>query len=155
MRGSDVSELIILCHHIICDGLSLAYLARDLMEYLGDPNREVEVLPDPAPVDLDNFPLDVSMNGLVKFFIKLINQKWDADEAHFDQEDYEALSDAYWKNFQHKLISIELSEAQTSTIVERCKKEQVTVNTALTAAFVGGQCSAGESTPSCEHWDCW
>ncbi|HSG42545.1 MAG TPA: condensation domain-containing protein, partial [Anaerolineales bacterium] len=47
VRGSDLSELIILCHHIICDGLSLAYLARDLMEHLGDPNREVEVLPDP------------------------------------------------------------------------------------------------------------
>lgn len=37
VHSPDVSELIILCHHIICDGLSLAYLARDLMAYLGDP----------------------------------------------------------------------------------------------------------------------
>ena len=139
VRGSDLSELIILCHHIICDGLSLAYLARDLMEHFGDPNREVEVLPDPAPVDLDNFPPNVSMNGLVKFFIQRINQKWEADKEYFDQEDYEVLSEAYWKNFRHKLIAIELSASQTSAIVERCRKEKVTVNTALTAAFVGAQ----------------
>ena len=35
-----ISELIILCHHILCDGLSLVYLARDLMVHLGDPTRE-------------------------------------------------------------------------------------------------------------------
>ena len=147
VRGADVSELIILCHHIICDGLSLAYLARDLLVHLGDPNREVEVLPDPAPIDLDNFPPNVSMNGLVKFFIKRINQKWEADKAHFDQEDYVTLNEAYWKNFQHKLISIELSEDQTSAIVERCRKEKVTVNTALTAAFVGAQVEVQGNQP--------
>jgi NRPS condensation-like uncharacterized protein len=50
------SELIILCHHIICDGLSLAYLARDLMVHLGDPTRKVQGLPDPIPIDRDTIP---------------------------------------------------------------------------------------------------
>ncbi|MCP4284069.1 MAG: hypothetical protein GY792_06415, partial [Gammaproteobacteria bacterium] len=50
VHAPTVSELIILCHHIICDGLSLAYLARDVMMHLGDPSREAEVLPDPPPV---------------------------------------------------------------------------------------------------------
>jgi len=56
VQSPNISELIILCHHIICDGLSLAYLARDLMVHLGDPTREVEVLPDPVPIDRDNLP---------------------------------------------------------------------------------------------------
>jgi NRPS condensation-like uncharacterized protein len=43
VQSPAVSELIILCHHIICDGLSLAYLARDLMVHLGDPSLEAEV----------------------------------------------------------------------------------------------------------------
>jgi NRPS condensation-like uncharacterized protein len=34
VQSPDVSELIILCHHMICDGMSLAYLARDLMVHL-------------------------------------------------------------------------------------------------------------------------
>ena len=147
VRSPTVSELIILCHHIICDGLSLAYLARDLMVHLGDPNHEVEVLPDPVPVDSHNFPADVSLSGLVKFFISRINQKWEAEKTYFDQEDYQALNAAYWNNFHHKLFLIELSEAQTSAIVERCRKEKVTVNTALTTAFIGAQVEVQGNQP--------
>ena len=45
VQAPELSELIILCHHMICDGMSLAYLARDLMMHLGEPDREVAVLP--------------------------------------------------------------------------------------------------------------
>ena len=77
VQSPDVSELIILCHHIICDGMSLAYLARDLMVHLGDLAHEVEVLPAPPPITLDNLPDDVSQSWLAKFLIKQMNQKWD------------------------------------------------------------------------------
>jgi len=133
------SDLIMLCHHIICDGLSLAYLARDLMHHLGDPAREVEVLPDPVPIDRDNLPEGVSLNAIVRFFINRINKQWEEDRIFFDQEDYRNLNEAYWKFFHHKLFSVELSETQTSALVERCRKEGVTVNSALSAAVVGAQ----------------
>lgn len=45
----------------------------------------------------------------------------------------------YWINFKHHMISVELSEAQTTALVERCRKDKVTVNTAITSAFVGAQ----------------
>ena len=35
---------------------------------------------------------------------------------------------------------MELSEAQTTALVECCRKEKVTVNTAITSAFIGAQC---------------
>ena len=133
------SELIILCHHIICDGLSLAYLARDLMVHLGDPTRKVEVLPNPVPIDRDTIPKEVSLNAIVRFFMNRINQKWQDDKIFFDQEDYVNLNQAYWNKYTHRMLSIELSEAQTTALVDRCRKEKVTVNSALTAAFVGAQ----------------
>jgi NRPS condensation-like uncharacterized protein len=139
VQSPEVSELIILCHHMICDGMSLAYLARDLMVHLGDPAREVKVLPDPLPVTLDNLPSDVSLSGLVKFFINRIRQKWAEESVFFDQEDYEILTKTYWDNYHHALFCIELSEAETSALVARCRKENVTVNSALTAAFSGAQ----------------
>jgi hypothetical protein len=133
------SELIILCHHILCDGLSLAYLARDLMEHLGDPAREVDVLPDPVPIERDNIPDDVSLNAVAKFFVNRINKKWAQEKVLFDQEDYRELTEAYWKNYTHQVLPIELSQAQTSALVDRCRSEKVTVNSALSAAFLGAQ----------------
>jgi NRPS condensation-like uncharacterized protein len=70
VRSPEVSELIVLCHHIICDGMSLAYLARDLMVYLGDLSQEVEVLPAPEPITLDNLPGDAVPSALVSFWCK-------------------------------------------------------------------------------------
>jgi len=137
VQSPDISELIILCHHIICDGMSLAYLARDLMVHLGDPAREVEVLPVPEPITLDNLPSDVSLSGLVKFFINRIKRKWAEEIVFFDQEDYKALTQTYWDNFNHEIFPIELSEEQTSALVVRCRNESITVNSALTTAFSG------------------
>jgi NRPS condensation-like uncharacterized protein len=139
VQSLDVSELIILCHHIICDGMSLAYLARDLMVHLGDPMGEVEVLPTPLPISLDNLPSDVSLSGLVKFLINRIKQKWAEENVFFDHEDYKALTKTYWDNYHHELFSVELSEAETSALVARCRKESITVNSALTTAFSGAQ----------------
>jgi NRPS condensation-like uncharacterized protein len=139
VQSPPVSELIILCHHIICDGMSLAYLARDLMVYLGDPEPEVDVHPAPAPITLDNLPRDISQSGIAKFFINRMNRSWAEECEFFDQGDYEILTKAYWDHFNHEIISIELSEAETSALVARCRTENVTVNSALTAAFSGAQ----------------
>lgn len=139
VQSPDRSELVILCHHIICDGLSLAYLARDLMYHLGDPTREVDVSPDPIPMTRDNMPEDVSLNAVVRFLIKRMNRTWDAEKIAFDQEDYRDLSEAYWMHYQHQMLPAELTEAQTSALVDRCRREEVTVNSALTAAFAGAQ----------------
>jgi hypothetical protein len=119
--------------------MSLAYLARDLMVHLGDPGAEARVLPAPAPISLENLPADVALSGLVKFFIKRIKKQWAGEIVTFDQEDYEALNQAYWDTYHHEILTVELSEAETSALVARCRGEQVTVNTALLAAFSGAQ----------------
>lgn len=139
VQSPDVSELIIFCHHVICDGKSLAYLVRDIMVCLGDPSHETEILPDPDPVDGSNLPADVSVNALFRFFINKVNQKWEKIKIHFDQEDYENILDAYWSSFSQRIVPIELSEDQTTELVHRCRKEKVTVNSALMTAFAGAQ----------------
>jgi len=139
VQSPVTSDLIILSHHIICDGLSLAYLARDLLVHLGDRTREVELVPDPVPFDRDNIPEDVSLNAVVRFLINRTNKKWEGEKTLFDQEDYRNLTEAYWTHYQHQVLSVELSEAQTLALVDRCRNQAVTVNSALSTAFVGAQ----------------
>ncbi|MFW9998206.1 MAG: condensation domain-containing protein [Candidatus Odinarchaeota archaeon] len=137
VQSSTESELVILCNHTICDGMSLAYLARDLMDHLGNPDLEVEVLPDPVPINSDNIPQDVTINRIVKFIIDRMNKNWEKEKINFDQEDYKNINDAFWENFKYQMISIELSEKETTSLVELCRSEGVTVNSAITAAFAG------------------
>jgi len=144
VQSTEISELIISCHHIICDGLSLAYLARDLMVHLGDPTREVEVLPDPVPIDKDNLPKDVSLNRIVKYFVNRISKKWRKNPTFFDQEDYINLNQAYWTNFNHQMVLVELSEDQTIALVERCRKEKVTASSETCRASYGIFCWRSE-----------
>jgi hypothetical protein len=139
VQSPDVSELLSLCHHIICDGMSLAYLARDLMVHLGDPAHEAEVLPDPPAIDLNNLPDDVSQSGLARFLIKRMNRKWAEERVLFDHQDYQILTKAYWDHYNHKLFSVELSEGETTRLVGRCRQARVTVNSALATAFGGAQ----------------
>lgn len=139
VQSPEVSDLVILCHHSICDGLSLAYLAKDLLEFLGDPDRQSEPLPAPAPISTANIPAGVGMSGVVKFFIKRMTKKWQAQKVVFDQQDYQALTEAYWQHFSHSMLTLELDEEQTAGLAARCKAEGVTVNSALTAAAAGAQ----------------
>ena len=141
------SELVILCHHLICDGLSLAYVARDLMENLGDPSLEVETLPDPDPIDRGNLPEGVSLNSVVKYFVERINKQWREERVTFGQEDYQALTEAYWVNFKPQMDLIELSEQETSRLVGKCKTEGVTVNSALAVALAAAQVEVQGAQP--------
>ena len=148
VQAPAVSDLVILCHHILCDGLSLAYLARDLMLHFGDPGRAVQILPDAAPIDRDNVPAGVGVNLVVRLVINRMNKRWRAEEVVFDQEDYQALSEAYWARYRHQVLPVELTEAQTAALVDRCRREEATVNSALSAAFAGAQAAVLGERPS-------
>ncbi len=139
LQSENTSDIVIFCHHVICDGMSLAYLARDLMVYLGDQDHEVEILPDPLPISREIIPEDQKLASIVMKVMDKINNKWEQEKVLFDQEDYLNLHEIYWKNFTHKTISIELSEEQTNQLVNNCKREKVSVNSALVTAFVGAQ----------------
>ncbi|MBN1658842.1 MAG: hypothetical protein JXA93_10595 [Anaerolineae bacterium] len=147
LESGGTSDLAIVCHHILCDGLSLAYLARDLMLHLGEPARETAPLPDPVPIDINNVPPGAGVNRVVRWMVERLNKRWRAEKVTFDQEDYRDLARTYWSHYPHKALSVELAEAQTAALVERCRKEEVTVNSALAAAFAGAQVAVQGAKP--------
>ncbi|MHB1317274.1 MAG: condensation domain-containing protein [Anaerolineae bacterium] len=139
LESLRATDIVILCHHIICDGMSLAYVARDLLAHLANPALAVERLPDALPMDRDNLPAGVKANGIARMAIGRMNRKWARERAVFDQEDYRSLHRGYWGRYRHRVLPAAWDEDETTGLVERCRAQQVTVTSALTAAFVGAQ----------------
>ncbi len=131
----EISDLIIFCQHTICDGMSLAYLARDIMKSLGNPSEKVESLPTPPIVDEDIIPDDIKPSLALKLLGKTIVKKWTDHEVLFDFQDFEELHKVYWNEYTYKAKLIEFSREETKSFVKACRKHGVTVNVVLIAAF--------------------
>ena len=139
LQSSEISEVLIVCHHVICDGMSLALLARDLLSYIGIPDRKVQEMPEAPLATPDNFPIDVKIGKAISFAIKKMNEKWHKDKVVFDEEDEDNIFKAFYDNHDFKFISVELDEKETSKLIEECKNHGVTVNSALNSAFLAAR----------------
>ncbi|MCB1690713.1 MAG: hypothetical protein KDI33_19605 [Halioglobus sp.] len=139
LQGEDRSDLIICCHHMICDGLSLTYMARDIFECLAHPDREIALLPDPKPATRANIDAAVQLAPDWASRIQDANKAWEKQKVSFSEADYLELFDAYWKHYTFDARSIELSRSQTSRLLNRCRREQVTANTGLLALLLHTQ----------------
>ena len=141
LQSKEISEIIIVCHHIICDGTSLTILARDILSYLGDPNREVQVIPEAPLATTENFPSEIKIGKAFTFAIKKMNEMWQKNSIVFDEEDEDNLFRAFRDAYTNKVLTVELDEKQTKDTIELCKKNGVTVNSALNTAFLAARSS--------------
>ena len=118
---SDVCELGIVCHHGFADGLSGAYLMRDLLTYLGDPNRPVDSLP--VPPSHDDIAAMTLMGSVGEPFagVKITQLPENAP--------LEALDNLF-------LLPWSLDEMQTSALVSRSREKSVSVHGIVCAALL-------------------
>ena len=90
-HSPEISELLIFCQHIICDGMSLAYLMRDILTYLGEPKQNIEISLDPPVLNHENLPSAAQPNFLAKKLVAFstwkYNHKWQQRKVFFDEEE--------------------------------------------------------------------
>jgi NRPS condensation-like uncharacterized protein len=70
-----------------------------------------------------------------------MNDIWQKDKVLFDEEDEDNIFRAFWDSYNLKILTVALDEAQTKDLIERCKKNSVTVNSALNTAFLAARYS--------------
>jgi hypothetical protein len=97
VRSPGRSDLIVTGHHVVCDGTSLTYLIRDIMAQLADPEREIEALAPPPPIDETTVPSPKRMNFLARWIMNLVNWKWRRQNISFGQADMERMHDSFWQ----------------------------------------------------------
>ncbi|RUT02201.1 hypothetical protein DSM106972_062760 [Dulcicalothrix desertica PCC 7102] len=128
LHSPDVSNLIITFHHCIGDGLSGAYLIRDILQFIGEPGSPRELLPDLPPVDE---------------IIPNISDSW-VEENLPNSIEAESILTANYRNHQEntseklpmRLFSWTLCSAKSTVLAACCQKEKTSVHGALCAAFL-------------------
>ncbi len=135
----DKTYLLISCHHAICDGLSLVYLANDLLTAIAYPEKEINGAAKLIVQDERAIPDKVKNGFLMKLMINSMNKKWQKRDLPFTKVMYNDIHTEFWKKHHPGIIRWGLSKEQTSKLVKQSKKNGVTVNTALATAFVRAQ----------------
>jgi NRPS condensation-like uncharacterized protein len=80
------------------------------------------------------------MKPIQKLIMKIINNKWNKAGIRLDQKDMERMLSKFWKqNSSPSILRWELSQEGTKKLLAKCRQENVTVNSALWAAFLSAQ----------------
>ncbi|UYP44792.1 hypothetical protein NEF87_001077 [Candidatus Lokiarchaeum ossiferum] len=132
---SNETEILIVCHHCICDGLSLGFLTRDLMQSLAIPPHPLEILAPPAGINIHSIPEEIKPQRLLALLIKKMNKKWQTQRIQFDQEDFRNLFDGFARKYNPSIIYCQVPKDITKKIIRRSKKEGITINTVILTAI--------------------
>lgn len=137
VQGEPISELLVVCHHGIADGLSALYVIHDIMQFLGAPETPVVPLPmlPPAeqmlPESVLRKPVMRIKTMLARGAIKLMPLL-----RRFKKREvvHELAQESPDLAFQ--MISWMLDKEETTAVIQRAKQENTTVHGALGAAFL-------------------
>ena len=136
VKSESISHLILCAHHVICDGISLGFLMRDILTACSDKEVRLPGLPVPPQITQNTVSQPLKINVVRRWIISLIRKSWDKKNIRFDAAQHEAMLDRYFQvNDQIQFDELELSQAETVALVSRCREEKVTVNSAIWAAF--------------------
>jgi hypothetical protein len=139
LQGDQVSDLVAIAPHVICDGYSMTHVMWDAVALLNDPSRVVTPPKMPPTVTWKTVPHSAYDDLILRGLVRVVNRAWPNSQAIRHQNEYEELHRHYWARQQNDLLTFRLSPAETSDLVVRCRKRGVSVTGALLAAFLLAQ----------------
>ena len=98
LTSNEISDLVVICHHSICDGLSLTYLLRDIGLFLSQPETRVEPTPLPPLMQEGNLITNLHVGWLYRTMTSRLNRSWDKEKVLFNDDDYEKMYRDYWRS---------------------------------------------------------
>ncbi len=136
LKSEQVSDLILVCAHCICDGTSFVALMREMLLLLDQPDKEIgmyqsfnsikELVPESILFNKGNILKAKVLSVLARVALSLKTMKRSVPKG----KDY--------------LIHWKLDEEATAALIHCCRAENTTVYTALCVAFLHAfQCIKG------------
>jgi len=128
--------LLVCAHHAICDGLSLFFVLRDLVEWV-ELGRFMS--PDPIAVAIqDSAPIPHSSWG-ERIGLRLMSKRWRRSGTAFSSSNTEELHERFWSEHSIHMHMEQLARDETEAFIAACRDQSITVGTALTVACLKAQ----------------
>lgn len=128
------SELMMIWHHTLCDGISASYLLRDILRYLAAPDREAVPLPVNIIKGEEDLPVP-PLKGISALIARSLNRAWKKEKTVFSEAQYQKMAADYWRSCETVILTRTLPAESVTGLRERCHSEGVTVNSAVLTAF--------------------
>ena len=133
LQSPDVSELIVTFDHCIGDGLSGAYLIRDILRQVSEPGIKQQRLPDPRSCE-ELIPL--SARGLSRDSVDEDFENHKTAKSHLEVVTNRPSNQKILAKEQIRLLHWCLSPEETARLLSCCREKQTTVHGALCASFL-------------------
>jgi hypothetical protein len=139
LPNKGYSDLVFCGQHSICDGLSMVFLARDILFYLNNPSGEVEVLSAPIRNE-DIFPPKIrrriSKRPFGTYLMMSSLRVVHAFLFGFKKGKKRLERKLAARHDDIQVYSWNFSEKQTEEFLKKCKREKISVHCAICTAFL-------------------
>ena len=146
VNGSDV--IVSYVHHLVADGRSTVFVLKHLLEFIADPDKEVDEL---IPVSLiEDAPKDIEIPEVQKSYTEKINSGWAAQKVAFGVDDFTKVAQAKYSVGPDVYVDQALTQEETTALRNKSKMQGVSVNAVLLAAILIAK-NMEESEPTPNH----
>lgn len=141
LRSDIRSEIIFVGHHTIVDGMSVTLIIDLLLKIMNKPNIELKQNHLGELPTIENLKKSVPKSSFIqkvmnKSITNFANNKWKKNKIDLPKEDITKAHRMYFEKIDYLVLIDEFSKEETSLFIDKCKKHNVTVNSALTIAFL-------------------
>ena len=125
------TEVIILGHHVISDGIGYLNLLNDILLALDD---RLEMTPQMPPFETE-FKKTVKLSFLEKIYAKGLNKKWKKSRKQFSENDYIGFFEQYRKKCIPKFYMASIENEDLNKLLEHGKSNGLSVNEIIASAL--------------------
>jgi NRPS condensation-like uncharacterized protein len=129
ISSATLTDLVMICHHCLYDGLSAVYILRDILSYLGNPDQNILPVPVLGSID-DLLPASV----IQEFQSNPSDVESWVPQASLQSNSPMGAEVMEQSNLFH-ILPWNLSHELTAALINRCHSEQTTVHSALSVAL--------------------
>jgi NRPS condensation-like uncharacterized protein len=133
IRHDKLTEIIVLGHHIIGDGMGYLNLAKDILAAL---DGKLDITPHIPPLQND-LKDNIRLGFLPRLVAGKLNKAWALSRHAFSEEDYYTLFEQHRTMFPPGMYTDFIEGTELSSLLAICKSNRLTVNEVIASAFVG------------------